>query len=135
MQFVKYILTAMILLTMQATLFAKTVLIVTSNLDENSMPVDKLESVPFSKDRQYLLFLYNDDYLPFGADKIYFEIRQATKPSQPFTWVETDTLATDAAWNSCYQPVFFSSPGSYKIRVFTAAREFTTRFIDVVKPE
>lgn len=110
-------------------------LIITSNLDDKSMPVDKLSSIPFDKDRQYLLFLFNEDYSALGVEKIYFEISSWDDKSGDYKYEDLYTVDTHTDWSYCYQGIFFNVPKKYKIRVFSNNAELVTRYIEVLKQD
>lgn len=122
-------------LTMITGVFAGSKLVITSKLGDDNMPVDKLESIPFEKDRQFLMFVYKDDNTAFGVEKVYFEISIYDEISSKYKYSAMYTVDTHTDWGYCYKGILFNVPMKLKIRVFTANEELATKYIDVVKEE
>jgi hypothetical protein len=121
--------------SMISGVFAGSQLIVTSKLGEDNMPVDKLQSIPFDKDRQFLMFVYKDDNTAFGVEKVYFEISIYDEESSKYKYSDMYTVDTHTDWGYCYKGILFNMPMKLKIRVFTADGELATKYIEVVKEE
>ncbi len=129
----KLLITYFIVLAATISTFAGTQFIITTNLDKDKMPVDNLSEIPFLKDHEYILYLYNDDDKAFDVNKVYFEINVYNESQDKYLLETVYTTNTEKDWGFCYKGIYFNVPLKLKIRAYTDKEELETRYINVVQ--
>jgi hypothetical protein len=112
---------------------AKTQLILTTNLDEHSQPVDRLSEVTYNKDQQFVMYFSSDTAL--GVEKIYFEVSVFDPVTGTFGNTALYPVDIQASWANVYEGIFFEKPATYRIRVYSARGDLVTRDIEVVRKD
>ena len=129
----KVILILLLFFTATVSSFADIKLIVSSGLNKDNMPLDRLKYIPFDEDHEYILFLYDDDYNAMGLTKVYFETYIYDEASEEYEFENTYTVDARSDWYSCFKGVLFTKPGRMKIKVFTDGGDLTLKYISVVE--
>lgn len=131
--FMKILLICLFSLASVSSIFAEAKIIIASGLDEKNMPKDRLTEIPLDKDKEYIMFVYDDANVPFGAEKVFFEINIYNDETSKYEYSANYTVDVKPDWGYCFKGVLFNVPMKVKIRVFSDKGDLATKYIDVVK--
>lgn len=130
--FMKNLLILLICLASAGSLFAEGKIIITTELDEKNSPKDRLTEIPFVKDKEYVMFVYDDANIAFGAEKVFFEINIYDDKTSKYEYAALYTVDVKPDWGYCYKGILFNAVMKTKIRVFSDKADIATKYIDVV---